>query len=139
LENDVVATLTTEEQDVHAYHMALPIRSRGEVIGVLEVSKLLEAGAWTPVERDQLAGLADQLGQALENARLYEVTQRSALEEQVVGEVTQRMRETLSVDAVLQTAVSELQSLLALESVEIRVGPDGAEEDKGSRSVTDHD
>jgi GAF domain-containing protein len=137
LEGDVVTSATTDEFDVEAYHMALPIRSRGEVIGVLDVSKLVQAGAWTSIERDQLSSLVDQLGQALENARLYEVTQQRALEEQAVGDVTQRMRETLNVDAVLQTAVRELQSLLALETVEIRVGPDGAAEP--SRSVIDYD
>lgn len=138
LEDDVVVSVATEAPDVQAHHMALPIRSRGEVIGVLDVSKLMAQGAWTPLERDQLLGLAEQLGQALENARLYEVTQRTAMEEQVVGDITQRMRETLNVDAVLQTAISELQSLLGLETVEIRVEPDGpipgAER---SRSVTD--
>jgi len=92
------------------------------VIGVLDVSKLFANGDWTSVEVQQLEGLADQLGQALENARLYEAAQQSALQEQSVGDVTRRIRETLSVDTVLQTALGELRTLMDLEAVEIRVG-----------------
>jgi hypothetical protein len=92
------------------------------VIGVLEVSKAWGDGDWTPGEMDQLRALATQLGQALENARLYEMTQQNALEEQMVGDITRRLRETLSVDTVLQSAVRELRGLLRPNEVEVRLG-----------------
>jgi GAF domain-containing protein len=93
-----------------------------DVIGVLEVSKAWGDGDWTPGEMDQLRALATQLGQALENARLYEMTQQNALEEQMVGDITRRLRETLSVDTVLQSAVRELRGLLRPNEVEVRLG-----------------
>lgn len=128
----VVSETREEDYGVQTQTLAIPVRARGEVIGVLDVAKLAEEGAWTALEREQLSGLADQLGQALENARLYEVTQRSALEQEMIGQATRRMRETLSVDTVLQTAVRELQGLLDLEAVEIRVGPTNGEPGAGN-------
>jgi len=105
-------------------HLVFPIFSRDRVIGVLDAARLLSSGKDQEITTltQTLEALAGQLGQALENARLYEVTQRAALEEQMVGDVTRRMRETLSVDAVLQTAARELRSLFNLEAVEIRMG-----------------
>lgn len=128
----VMQSRILEDRGNEAFRLALPIRIRGgaegddsrssDVIGILEVEKLAGEGDWTPSEIDQIRALTEQLGQTLENARLYEVTQRSALEEQMVGDVTRRLRETLSVDSVLQTAVRELRELLRLNEVEVRVG-----------------
>jgi len=123
-EQRTVVVQTVDHNGVATQRCLIPIRIRDEVIGVLDVSKLASDGEWTPVELDELAGLSDQLGQALENARLYEIAQQNAMEEQMVGGITRRMRETLSVDTVLQTAVQELRTLLDLDGVEIRVGDD---------------
>jgi hypothetical protein len=57
------------------------------------------------------------------------------MEEQMVGQITQRMRETLSVDAVLQTAATQLRELMSLSGVEIRVG--AAEFDTAAPSGAD--
>jgi GAF domain-containing protein len=122
----------------------LPIRARGEVIGVLDVSRMVEGDGpaadrgLTADELAELEAIAAQLGLALENARLYELARQGAVEEQLVGRVTQRMRETLSVDTVLQTAVAELRELLDLEGVEVRMGmaleEGGAADDEAASS-----
>jgi len=46
--------------------------------------------------------LADQLSTALDSARLYQDTQRRAVQEQLVGEITTRMRESLDMETVLK-------------------------------------
>jgi len=79
---------------------------------------------WTAEEITLLETLADQLGVALENARLYQDTQRRAVRERLTGEVTTRMRETLDVDTVLQTAVREIGEALGLHDVTIRLDTD---------------
>lgn len=65
--------------------------------------------------------LAGQLGMALESARLYRDTQRRAAQERLVGEVTARMRQTLDVNAVLDTAVDEIVRALGLEALDVLV------------------
>jgi GAF domain-containing protein len=61
---------------------------------------------------------------------LYQETQRQARQEQILGEVTTRIRETLNIDTVLQTAVVEMQRRLNLAQVEIRIGTDFTLEEK---------
>ncbi|MGD9048060.1 MAG: hypothetical protein PVF77_08415, partial [Anaerolineae bacterium] len=68
----------------------------------------------------------DQLGVALDSARLYEDTQRRAAEDRLVGEITARIRETLDVDTVLQTAVREMSKTLDIPRVEVRLGRSAA-------------
>ena len=69
-----------------------------------------------------LETMTDQLGVALESARLYQDAQRRAARERLVSDVTTRMRETLDVDTVLQTAVREIRQVLGLHDVTIRLG-----------------
>jgi GAF domain-containing protein len=113
---------TVLDQDGRLDTLATPIKVRDQVIGVIDAYKPSEAGAWTQEEISLLETLTAQLGAALESARLYQDTQRRAAQERLVGEVTARMRETLDVDAVLQTAASEMREILNLAEAEIRIG-----------------
>jgi len=101
--------------------MAVPVKVRGQVIGVLDAVKPAGTGEWTDEERALLETLTDQLGVALDSARLYQETERRAAQERLVGEVTARMRQTLDVDAVLQTAVREIGESLGLYDLAIRL------------------
>jgi K+-sensing histidine kinase KdpD len=116
-------------QDKSATMLATPIKARGQTIGVLNAHKPAGTGAWTPEEVALLETLTEQLSVALESARLYQDTQRRAAREQVVGQVATQMRETLNVDAVLQTAVREMRQALDIAEVEVRL--DTAQFSKG--------
>jgi GAF domain-containing protein len=102
--------------------VSTPIKVRDRVIGVLDAYKPEGAGAWAPEEIALLETLTEQLGIALESARLYQDTQRRAARERLTGEITDRMRETLDVDTVLQTAVREMRQILDLAEAEVRLG-----------------
>jgi GAF domain-containing protein/HAMP domain-containing protein len=102
--------------------LAVPIKVRGSVIGVLDTHKP-EGRDWTPEEIALLETLADQLGVALESARLFDDTQRRAAREQLTSQVTSRMRESLDIDRVLQTAVREFGETLGAAEVKIRLIP----------------
>ncbi len=103
--------------------LAVPIRVGGDVIGVLGTYKPAEAGDWTSEEIDLLEAMSSQLGLALESARLYQDSQRRAIREQLIGEITRRMRETLDVDTVLRTATNEIYEALKLDEVVLRLTP----------------
>ena len=102
-------------------NLAVPVKIRGQVIGVLDAHKPAGALGWTDGEQALLVTLADQLGVALDSARLYQETERRAAQERLVGEVTARMRQTLDVDAVLQTAVRDIGESLGLHDLAIRL------------------
>jgi len=102
--------------------ISLPIRVRGRLIGAVQARKHQERGEWTADESLLLQSLTDQLGSALDSARLYEETQQRAEQERLVGEVSTHMRQTLDVDAVIQTAVREIYHALKLQDVSIEMG-----------------
>lgn len=104
---------------VEHHTLAVPIKVRGQVIGVLDTHKPVQRGRWTKEEQALLENIAEQLGAALDSARLYEETQNRAERERMVAEVTARMRESLDLDAVLQTAVREVGQALGLEEVSV--------------------
>ncbi|MBN1922689.1 MAG: substrate-binding domain-containing protein [Anaerolineae bacterium] len=100
--------------------VALPLRLREQTIGALNVR--FEDEHVPPETMELLEQVAEQLTQALESARLYQATQQQAAQERLISEATSRMRERMDVDAVLQTAVRELQQVLGLRRVEVRMG-----------------
>ncbi len=104
--------------------LAVPIKVRGQVIGVLDASKSASSEAWSEEEVALLRTLTEQLGTALEGARLYQDSQRRATRERLIGEVTSRMRESLDVERVLQAAVREFGKTLGADEVKIRLTAD---------------
>ena len=102
--------------------LVLPIKVRGHTIGVLDARRPAGGAPWTEESQELLEMFTEQLGAALESARLFQDTQRRATREQLVGEVTARMRETLDMDTVLQTAIREIGQSLGKVEVEVRMG-----------------
>ncbi len=101
--------------------VAVPIRFRDHIIGVIDARKPEGAGEWLADDVELLETLADQVSIALESARLYQDTQRRAARERLTGEVTSRMRETLDIETVLQTAVREIGERLGLGAVDVQL------------------
>jgi len=101
--------------------LAVPIKVRGEVIGVLDTYRPRADRDWTPDEITLLETFADQLGVALESARLYQDAQRRAWREQLTGEVTARLRASLDLDTVLETALDEIHQAMKLDQITIHL------------------
>ena len=64
--------------------MALPIRSEGSIVGALDVQSK-ETEAFTDQDVQMLSLLADQVGLAIENARLFEETRTALAEAEAVS------------------------------------------------------
>ena len=104
--------------------LRLPIQYRGQKLGTLVAHK---PGGWTPAEVELMETLAERLSVALDSARLYEDSQRRATRERLIAQVTARMRETLQVEKVLETAADELYQALGLEKIVIGLAVEGGE------------
>jgi GAF domain-containing protein len=101
--------------------LAIPIQVRGHTIGVVDVERPNDTGQWMPDQIAMMQTLAEQLGVALEGARLYQDTQRRAAQERLIGEVTSRIRESLDIETVLKTTASEMRQALDLDNLVIRL------------------
>ncbi|MBN2389477.1 MAG: GAF domain-containing protein [Anaerolineae bacterium] len=92
--------------------LALPIRLRDEILGVVDVSKRRDAGKWKPDEIAQLEQLVGQLGLTLEVSRFYQESRRAAAREQLLREVSERIRVAVDVDTVMRIAAQEVGEVL---------------------------
>jgi GAF domain-containing protein len=109
------------EEDADRPTLAIPLKVRDQVVGALSFRKDDRGETWTDEEVALLAMLTEQLGLALESARLYQDTQRRAAHERLTGEVTARLRESLDVETVLKTAAQEVRQALGLPEVVVRL------------------
>ena len=104
--------------------VATPIKVRGQVIGVIDAHKPEAAGEWTAEEVQVIETLAEQLGVALEGARLFREARRHAAHEEAVRRVTEEMRRGLDMESILQTTVAELGRVLGVQRAYVRLGSD---------------
>jgi GAF domain-containing protein/HAMP domain-containing protein len=105
----------------NGYSLAIPIKIRDTVIGVIDTYKPLESGGWTEEELGAIKNITNQLGVTLESARLYEESQLQAETERLLSEISTHIRETLDVESVIQTASRDILKALGLAEVEIRL------------------
>ncbi len=102
--------------------LAVPIRLRREILGVLNVRFDEDT---VPVEAVPLVEeLANRLALSMENARLLAESQGRALRERQVSEITARVRAEVEVEALLERALRELGQLLDARqaAVQMEVG-----------------
>ncbi len=103
--------------------MALPLVLRGQVIGTLGFRRQ-DGQSWDARTVEVAQAIVEEMVRALESARLFEEAQARAAREQVTARVVARIRESLDLDTVLRTAAQEMQRVLNLAEVEVRVGGD---------------
>lgn len=113
--------------------LAVPIILRGQTLGVIGVEAPEGDRQWTDEEIVLVQAVGEQLGQALESARLFEDTRRRAERERLIGEITAKIRASTDMQAILQTAAAELGQVLGVSRARVHVataGPSGAGQEK---------
>ncbi|MFN2270231.1 MAG: GAF domain-containing protein [Anaerolineae bacterium] len=112
----------------------LPIEVHGVVIGTIVAHKPAGADEWQQDEVTMLEELTNQLGIAMESARLYQDTQRRAARERLVSDIADRLQRAPDMEMLLQIAAQELNRVLmgSRAYVHLGVGAWGGEpEDDG--------
>ncbi len=107
------------EDRVDAERAEIHIFLRGRKIGDISLQRL--SSHWTNKEKALLADVANQVGLAIENARLLTETREKANQEQLISEISSRVRETLDMDTVLKSAIEEIKKTFDLKEVEVRL------------------
>ena len=101
-------------------YLQIPILLRGQQLGVISLHRKGNT-PWSESDRSLVNEISNQIGLALENARLVQATQFKAEREQTLSQMTARIRETLDVDVVLQTAIREIKQSFNLDRAEVRL------------------
>ncbi len=91
--------------------MALPLTALGTVIGALDVQSV-EADAFSDEDVDTLQIMADQLAAAIQNARLFEQTQRRLMEQAMLYSIGTKIGATLNLQEATDSLVIETANAL---------------------------
>lgn len=88
--------------------IAIPIKLRGQTIGVIDVRSKKGERQWKQDEITMLEAAAERAALALETARLVESAQRRAARERAIGDISAKIGAVSNLESILQTAVEEL-------------------------------
>jgi GAF domain-containing protein/HAMP domain-containing protein len=101
--------------------ITIPVKVRGLTIGEFDLLPAAGQPDWSPDEFAFAQSLVDEVSQTLETVRLLEETERLAGRERLINEINARVRQTVNVDTILQTAVNELGRSLRAARVFARI------------------
>ncbi len=99
--------------------MAVPIVSRGEVLGAVEWQ--VDPTLVTPNTRQMARELVERLATTMETVRLLERTERLAERERLVNEISGRLTAESNVERILKVAVQQLTDVLQTPKVSIQL------------------
>jgi GAF domain-containing protein len=100
--------------------LAIPIRLRDEVIGVMDIRTPAEH-EWDEDEVDIAEAVADRLSLALETSLLLKSTQRRADIERITADISGKIGATTQFDSILRTAAEELSRVLGGSEVLVQI------------------
>ncbi|RJP48856.1 MAG: GAF domain-containing protein [Anaerolineaceae bacterium] len=104
-------------------NLAIPIRLRGQPVGVLNVSARKGIYALTDDDIDIAEAVAERLSLALETAALLQATQHRAEIERVTTEITSNISSSTRFETILKTAAHELSRALGGSDVLVQIEP----------------
>ena len=85
----------------------IPVKVMGNTIGAIRLAKTSNS-RWMHDDINTVAALSDQLGAALESARLYEQITERARRESLITEITSKIGSSIELDTIMQTTVEEI-------------------------------
>ena len=128
----VAQTVHTVVQEGGNELLLAPVVVQGRTVGVLSFEG---QRPWRNDEVQLAQTVVEQLGLALENARLLEESRVRALQEQARSEIVSQVRVLGSVDAILRSAAQQLGRALKVERSRIQLAPEedlqGGDEETG--------
>jgi len=114
------ANLTTTSEEKRAT-LAVPVKLRGEVIGVLHIESDNPTHEWDSDEISLVNAVAERASVAMENARLFQDARRRAYKEQLISEASAKISSAIDFENILQTTAEELERVLGGSDVLIRL------------------
>ena len=107
-------------------YLGVPLVAGGEVTGVISLQNIDREDAFSENDLSLLSTLALNMGVALENARLYQETQRHAVEMAALAEIGSDIASTHEMEPVLQRLAAKTRDLLQVRDINLfLLQPDG--------------
>ena len=108
---EVASTLNNGAKQKRAA-VAVPVKLRGEVIGILHIESHDPMKQWQAEEISLVQAVAERAAFAMENARLFQDARRRAAKERLISEATAHISSALNMENILQSTAEELERVL---------------------------
>jgi GAF domain-containing protein/HAMP domain-containing protein len=99
--------------------LSLPLKLRGQVIGTVDVYST-DVRKWDQEELDVVTAILERAAIALENARLLAESQKRAVKERTIGEISAKISAESDIDLLLKIAAQELSRTLPGSEIAIQ-------------------
>ena len=119
--NQGVSLVSNSEETNNKPTIVVPIKIRGQVIGVINIEAPESGRNWITDEVNLAEVISERLSLALENARLIQESQSNVTKEQTISEVTSKISSSINLKNILQTAVEELGNAIPGSEVMIKL------------------
>lgn len=115
-----VVTGSTNGSKAKRNTIAVPVKVRGETIGVIHIESNDPEKTWLESDITLVAAVAERAAFAMENARLFQDARRRAAKEQTISEATARISSAINIENILHTTAEELERVLGGSEVLIQ-------------------
>jgi len=110
-------TVAIIEPDRTEKALVTPLKLHDRIIGTLGIQKMDGGQQWSPSEIALIEAVSEQVGRALENARLFVEAQRSAQQMQALYETSRALSSSLDEEALMRTILDAVYRTLDCEYV----------------------
>jgi GAF domain-containing protein/HAMP domain-containing protein len=119
IESGTTVSLAEKTRDDFPF-IAVPLKLRDQIIGLIQIRAEQPVREWKESEINLVQSIADRSVIAIENASLLAESQRRALKEKTIGEISAKISSMVDVDNIVQTALQELSRTLPDADMEIQ-------------------
>lgn len=114
-----------------------PISVRSKNIGSLQLYPANQEHTWTEDDLAIVEAVVDQLAQTAETLRLFDETQERASREQTIREITEKLRQAPTLEALTRIAGQELSRALGVTHSVVKVGTTPVQESTQTQNGQD--
>jgi GAF domain-containing protein len=118
-----VAAGKASKNSQEAELLSIPIKVRGEELGILNIRQPGRSSGWSESEIQLYQAIVERLSFALENARLIEETTKSAERDRTITEIADKLGSSPLIEEILRTAAEELSRALKGSEVLVQLQP----------------
>ncbi len=104
--------------------LGVPIIAGDQVLGRIIVQSFTTPGVYNEQDRELLIAVANQTAIALQNAGLFEQTQRRVYQEQTIREITEKMQTAVNLEELVKITATQLGERLSAGHAIINLGID---------------
>ncbi len=101
--------------------MTIPMKLRGEIVGMLNV-KTNDNRVWSADEMDIITAIVERAALSIENARLLNESQKRAIREQTISQISAKIGTGTEIETILKTAVRELGAQIGGAQITVEIG-----------------